>query len=186
MSSLPTRAQAHKLLEQYVQEPYQRLHATMVAQAMELYAKEYGEDEDLWYITGLLHDLDYDKHPDDHPNESLAWFEEWEYPQELIDAISAHAYGSKRTDTPPQTKIDYALIACDELSGLLYAYSLMRPTGFDGMKAKSVKKKFKDKNFAAKIDREEIMMGVEGLGVELGDHMTKLIGVFNEMDELKK
>ena len=186
LSGLPSREEALKLLEKYVQEPYQRLHVKMVASAMELYAKEYNQNEDLWYITGLLHDLDYDKYPDEHPNESLKWFGEWKYPNELIDAISAHAFGSKRTTTPPKTQLDFALIACDELSGLLYAYSLMRPTGFDGMEAKSVMKKFKDKAFAAKIDREEIMMGVEGLKLDLKEHMQKLIGVFGTMEELKK
>ncbi len=186
LSGLPTRQKAQELLEEHVKEPYQRLHVKMVASAMELYAKEYNQNEDLWYITGLLHDLDYDKFPDEHPNESLKWFREWKYPSELIDAISAHAFGSKRTTTPPKTQLDFALIACDELSGLLYAYSLMRPTGFDGMEAKSVMKKFKDKAFAAKIDRDEIMMGVTGLGLDLKEHMQKLIGVFGQMEELKK
>ncbi|PIZ65994.1 hypothetical protein COY14_01245, partial [Candidatus Roizmanbacteria bacterium CG_4_10_14_0_2_um_filter_36_9] len=140
----------------------------------------------LWYDTGLLHDLDYDKFPDAHPNESLKWFGEWKYPVELIGAISAHAFGSKRTETPPKTQLDFALIACDELSGLLYAYSLMRPTGFDGMEAKSVKKKFKDKAFAAKIDRKEIMVGVAGLKIGLSEHIKTLIEVFQEMEELRK
>ena len=151
-----------------------------------LYAKQYGEHEDLWYTTGLLHDLDYDKYPDAHPNESLKWFADWGYPTELIDAVSAHAFGSQRTNTPPKTKLDYCLIACDELSGLLYAYSLMRPEGFVGMKPKSVKKKFKDKSFAAKIDRAEIMLGVDGMELDLGDHMSTLIAVFQEIEELKK
>ena len=186
MSHLPTRDEALKLLEEYVQEPYQRLHAKMVALGMEAYAKQYGEHEDLWYMTGLLHDLDYDKYPDAHPNESLKWFADWGYPTELIDAVSAHAFGSQRTNTPPKTKLDYCLIACDELSGLLYAYSLMRPEGFVGMKPKSVKKKFKDKSFAAKIDRAEIMLGVDGMELDLGDHMSTLIAVFQEIEELKK
>ena len=181
LSGLPSREKAQELLEEHVKEPYQRLHVKMVAAVMEMYAKGFSQNEDLWYITGLLHDLDYDKYPDAHPNESIKWFHEWKYPRELIDAVSAHAFGSKRTTTPPQTQLDFALIACDELSGLLYAYSLMRPTGFDGMEAKSVMKKFKDKAFAAKIDREEIMMGVAGLGLDLKEHMQKLIKVFDTM-----
>jgi predicted hydrolase (HD superfamily) len=115
----------------------------------------------------------------------LKWFKEWGYPQELIDAVSAHAFGSKRTDTPPKTQLDFALVACDEMSGLLYAYSLMRPTKFVGMEAKSAAKKFKDKAFAAKIDRAEIQMGVDGLGLELKEHITKLIDVFSKMEEFK-
>ena len=186
LSGLPTPEEALKLLEQYVQEPYQRLHAKMVARAMKAYAKEFDASENLWYTTGLLHDLDYDKYPDEHPNESLKWFAEWKFPNELIDAVSAHAFGSDRTSTPPKTSIDFALIACDELSGLLYAYSLMRPTGFEGMKAKSVMKKFKDKAFAAKIDRGEIKTGVNGLKLDLKEHIQKLIEVFGQMDELRK
>lgn len=181
-----TRDDAHKLLDEHVKEPYQVLHAKMVAAAMEQYAQKTGENTDLWYITGLLHDLDYYEHPDEHPKIELGWFKEWNYPTELIEAVSAHAFGSKRTDTPPKTKFDFALIACDELSGLLYAYSLMRPTGFQGMEAKSAMKKYKDKAFAAKIDRQEIQMGVDGLGIDLKEHIQNLINVFSLMEELKK
>ena len=186
ISGLPTRDEAHKLLEEHVKEDYQKLHAHMTARAMERYATEYGQNEDLWYITGLLHDLDYFEYPDEHPNESLKWFADWKYPKRMIHAIAAHAQSSGRTDVPAQTQLDFALIACDELSGLLYAYSLMRPTGFDGMEAKSVMKKFKDKAFAAKIDREEIKLGVEGLGADLKEHIQKLIDVFSQMPELRK
>jgi len=186
LTGLPKRDAAKELLKKHIKELYQHLHAKMVANSMEAYAQEYGENEDLWYITGLLHDLDYDEFPDEHPNHSLKWFHEWNYPQDLIYAVSAHAFGSKRTSTPPKTKFDFTLIACDELCGLLYAYSLMRPTGFAGMEAKSVMKKFKDKAFAAKIDRTEIKMGVEGLGIDLKEHMQKLIGVFQKMEEFKK
>lgn len=119
MSKLPTRTEAQILLEKHVSEPYQRLHAKMVASAMEKCAQTYGGDAELWFITGLLHDLDYNEFPDAHPNESLKWFQEWDYPGELIDAVSAHAFSSKRTVTPPKTKLDFALIACDELSGLI-------------------------------------------------------------------
>ncbi len=186
VSGLPTRDEAHVLLEKHVKEDYQKLHAQMVARAMEAYASEYKVNKDLWYITGLLHDLDYYEHPEEHPNESLSWFKEWGYPTSLIQAIGAHAHASGRTDIAPKAHLDFALIACDELSGLLYAYSLMRPTGFEGMEAKSVMKKFKDRAFAAKIDREEIKMGVDGLGVELKEHIQKLIDVFSQMPELKK
>jgi putative nucleotidyltransferase with HDIG domain len=179
---LPTREEAQKILEEHVKEPYQLTHAKMVASGMEMYAHKYNGNQDLWYIAGLLHDLDYYEHPDDHPREELKWFAEWGYPEELIQAVSAHAFGSKRTDTPPKSIMDFALIACDEMSGLLYAYSLMRPTKFEGMEAKSAVKKFKDKAFAAKIDREEIKMGVEGLGIELKEHAQNLIDVFSKLN----
>lgn len=181
VAGLPSREEALKILEEHVKEPYQILHAKMVAAGMEAYAKEFGANEDLYYLTGLLHDVDYFEFPDVHPKKSLEWFMEWGYPKELIDAVSAHAFGSKRTDTPPKTQLDFTLVATDEMSGLLYAYSLMRPTKFEGMEAKSAVKKFKDKAFAAKIDREEILLGVQGLGIELKDHIQRLIDVFKGM-----
>lgn len=184
MSPLPTREKALELLEEHVKEPYQILHAKMVAAAMEYYARRFGEPEEMWYIAGLLHDIDYHEFPDEHPNKSLDWFLHWGYPQEFIHAVAAHAYTTGRTTTPPDNKFDYALIACDELSGLLYAYSLMRPEKFKGMEVSSAAKKYKDKKFAAKIDREEIQMGVAGLGIELKEHIENLIGVFAAMPEV--
>lgn len=182
--SLPSRDQAKKLLGEYVQDQYQRLHSNMVANALEKYAELYSEDKELWYITGLLHDLDYYKFPDEHPKKSIEWFREWGYPNELIHAVEAHAF--MRTGVKPESRLAKALIACDELSGFLYAYSLMRPTGFEGMKAKSVMKKFKDKAFAAKIDRTDINYGVTELGVDFKEHIDLLIGIFKEMTELNK
>lgn len=186
LSGMPSIEQATQLLQKHVKEPYQLLHSKMVASAMKMYSKEYGENENLWYITGLMHDLDYNEFPNEHPKYSIEWLEELKYPKELIYSISAHAYSTKRTDTPPKSTMDFALIACDELSGLLYAYSLMRPTGFIGMEAKSAIKKFKDKAFAAKVDRNEITTGVDGLGLDLKEHIQKLISVFQTIDELKK
>lgn len=179
---LPSRKEAEKLLEEHVDDDYQKLHAKMVASGLEMYAKELDEDEDLWYITGLLHDIDYFEHPEEHPAKSIEWFRDWGFPDELSHAVNAHYW--KATGVEPQTKLAAALIAVDELSGLLYAYSLMRPTGWEGMKAKSAKKKFKDKTFAAKVDRSDITYGVEKFGVELGEHMQKLIDIFSKMDEL--
>lgn len=176
-------SQAKKLLDEMVNDDYQKLHALMVGEALKHYAKEFGEDENLWYMTGLLHDLDYFNHPDDHPKHELEWFKKWDFPQDMIHAISAHAF--KRTGEEPKTILAAALLATDELSGLLYAYSLMRPEGFSGMKVKSAKKKFKDKSFAKKVDREEIKYGVEKFKKELSEHVEFLIKVFNEMDELK-
>ncbi len=176
---LPTREEAKKLLEEHVKDDYQKLHVNMVANALEMYAKEYGEDLELWYITGLLHDLDYFEFPDEHPLKSLEWFKEWQYPEELIHTVAAHYW--KKTGVQPASKLAAALIAVDELSGFLYAYSLMRPEHWEGMKPSSVSKKFKDKAFAAKIDREEVRFGVEKLGVDFSEHVQKLINVFKPM-----
>ena len=179
---LPSRKESLELLEKHVADDYQKLHAKMIAAALEMYAKEYGENPELWYITGLLHDLDYYEFPSEHPNQSLEWFTGWGYPEALTHAVAAHYW--KKTGVQPATRLAAALIATDEMSGLLYAYSLMRPERWEGMKAGSANKKFKDKSFAAKVDREEILFGVEKLGVEFNDHVAFLISVFQKMKEL--
>jgi putative nucleotidyltransferase with HDIG domain len=176
MPKLPTREEAQKILEEHVKDNYQKMHSKMIAVGLEAYAQKFGEDSELWYLTGLLHDLDYFEFPELHPTESLKWFKEWDYPQELIHAVAAHYW--KKTNEMPNSKLAASLIATDELAGFLYAYSLMRPGGFEGMEASSVKKKFKDKTFAAKIDREEILFGVEKLEVDFKDHVEFLIGVY--------
>lgn len=171
------------LLNEHVKDDYQLLHSKMVATVLKEYAKKYGEDENLWYITGLLHDLDYFESPKEHPNKAIEWFKELELPQSLIYAIQAHAFD--RTGIHPKNRLDAALIAVDELSGLLYAYSLMRENGFSDMNASGVKKKFKDKAFASKINRDDIFYGIEKLGVDFSDHVTFMINIFQNMDELK-
>jgi lysyl-tRNA synthetase class 2 len=179
LSRLPTRKEARKLLKEHVENDYQTLHAEMVAETLEAYAEKYGENRDLWWVTGLLHDLDYNKYPDEHPLQSMDWFADWGYPEQLQHAVAAHAW--KLTEVMPKTKLAAALIAVDELTGLLHAYSLMRPKGWKGMKASSVKKKFKDKSFAAKVDREEIMFGIEKLEEDFNEHVDFLISVYEKM-----
>lgn len=178
---LPTRAAAATLLEKHVKNDYQRYHALMVGTAMEGYAQKYGEDEDLWFLTGYLHDLDYDEYPELHPAESLKWFAEWGYPESLIHAVEAHAYGYNGFETMPQTPLASALIACDEISGIFYAYQKINPVPFGEMKVSSIKKRLKSKAFAAKIDRETIYMGCEKLGVELGEHIGNLVQFYAKL-----
>jgi putative nucleotidyltransferase with HDIG domain len=170
---LPTREEAEKLLNEYVKDEYLIKHSNMVAKGMEAYAKKQNEDVELWFITGLLHDLDYYQFPLEHPTKSITWFKDWDFDSALIHAIAAHGISEPRVI--PESNLAIYLIAVDELTGLLYAYSLMRPTGSDGMVAKSAMKKFKDKAFAAKIDREEILYGVGLLGIDLKEHMDFLI-----------
>ena len=129
-------------------------------------------------MTGLLHDIDYEQHPETHPSPSLAWFTDWGYPAELIHAVEAHAYGYHDFKTLPQTKLAAALLACDEISGIFYAYRKMNPVPYGQMKASSIKKKFKDHGFAAKIDRSTIALGCEKLGVPLDDHIANLVRYF--------
>ena len=178
------REKANNILKKHVTDDYQLLHALMVATALESYAKKLDKDIDLWFITGLLHDLDYGKFPDEHPMRSLEWFKEMDVSEELIHGVEAHAYNI--TGVEPATKLASALIAVDELSGFLYAYSLMRPSGFEGMSASKAIKKLKDKAFASKISRDDIYYGVEKFDVDLAEHVTFLIGVFSFLSELKK
>lgn len=179
--SLPTKEEAQKLLESNVQDEYQRYHARMVATAMEGYAKQFGGDPLLWFLTGLLHDIDFEKHPAAHPGESLKWFKEWGYPEELIHAVEAHAYGYNGFTTLPQGKLAGALMACDEISGIFYAYRKLNPIPYGKMKVSSILKRLKEKAFAAKIERETIYRGCEALGVPLETHVENLIRFFSEI-----
>jgi len=176
--NLPTKPEAQALLEKHVTDEYQRHHALMVATAMEGYAGPFAGDPLLWYVTGLLHDLDFEQYPDLHPAESLRWFREWGYPEELIHAVEAHAYGYHGFTTLPQTKLAAALLACDEVSGIFYAYRKLNPIRYGDMKASSIKKKLKEPSFAAKIDRNQIYLGCEHLGVTVDDHVANLIKFF--------
>jgi len=177
--TLPTRSKAEVLLEQHVSDAYQRYHAKMVAITVEGYAEQFGGDRDLWYITGLLHDIDFEEHPDKHPAESLKWFKEWRYPEELIHAVEAHALGYNGFTTEPQTKLAAALMACDEMCGIFYAYHKLNPIPYGQMSAKSVRKRFDEPRFAAKIERHTILRGCEALGVELDAHITNLVTTFD-------
>lgn len=191
--TLPTKQEALELLEKHVKDEYQKLHAKMVALAMEstaVFLSLTKDEQQLWYITGLLHDLDYEEFPEEHPQKALEWFKEWGFPEELIRAVDCHYVGR---GPEPESALDAALIACDELSGFLYAYALMRPNGFEDMEYKGVKKRLKDKSFAAKINRDDINFGIEKLAGMLGknadefkkEHADRLIEVFRNMDELK-
>lgn len=180
--NLPTKIEAQQLLEKEVQNEYQRYHALMVGTAMEGYAKKYDTDPLLWFLTGYLHDLDYDKHPETHPGPSLGWFKEWGYPEDFIHAVEAHAYGYNGFTTLPNSPLAAALIACDEISGIFYAYRKINPIPYGTMKVKSINKRLKEKSFAAKIDRETIYMGCEKLGVPVSDHIANLIDYFSVLE----
>lgn len=175
---LPTRAEAQALLEHHVKDDYQRYHARMVATAMEGYARHFGEDPELWFLTGYLHDLDFEEHPEEHPGPSLGWFREWDYPEDFIHAVEAHAYGYHGFKTLPQTRLAAALLACDEISGIFFAYQKVNPVPYHEMKLKSIKSRLKEKAFAAKIDRSTIYLGCEHLGVSVDEHVENLIRFF--------
>ena len=186
---LPTRDEAEQLLHEWVQSESLRRHMLAVEAAMRAYARHFGEDEELWGITGLLHDLDYERFADmedtenGHPRTELRLFREWDYPPELIHAVEAHA---TFLGVPRESRLDKALLACDELTGLILACAYVRPDrDLRSVKLKSVKKKWKDKAFTAAIDREENMEFIEDLGVPFDEHVQRVLdamqGVASEL-----
>lgn len=173
--TLPTKDEAKALLEEYVEDEYQRFHARMVGTAMDGYARKFGEDEHLWFLTGYLHDIDYEKHPHEHPGPSLTWFTQWEYPAELIQAVEAHANGFNGFTRPAESLLEKTLIACDEICGIFYAYQKLNPIPFGEMKVQSIKKRLKEERFAPGINRAHISAGVADLGLTLDEHIENLI-----------
>ncbi len=162
------------LFHEWTESDSLRRHAYAVEAAMAAYAEHYGEDELLWRLTGLLHDMDYEKHPttDEHPYVGTAELRKLGYPEIMIEAILGHATYSGVART---TRLAKSLFAVDELAGFITAVGYVRPTGLDGMTPKSVKKKLKDKAFAAAVSREDIRVGVEELGVDLDEHIARVI-----------
>ena len=150
---MPDRAQAVALLEEWVENEALRKHMYAVEAAVRSYARRMGADEDVWGLAGLLHDLDWEKHPDRHPLAAVDRMRELGYPEEVVHAILAHR--SDFTGVQPETDLDKVLYACDELSGLVFACCLVRPTGIDDLAPKSVTKKLKDRQFAAGVSRDE-------------------------------
>jgi putative nucleotidyltransferase with HDIG domain len=171
----PTREQAWELVEEWIESDSLKKHLLGVEAGMVAYAKKQGADEQLYAVTGLLHDLDYERYPDldtGHPRKALELFEKKGYPQDLIDAVAGHApfLGVSR-----ESQLAKTLYAVDELTGFIAACALVRPTGIEGMKAKSVKKKLKQPSFAAGVDREEVREAAEDLEVDFDDHIETLI-----------
>ena len=162
-----------------------RRHVLGVEAAMRAYARRFDGDEELWAVTGLLHDLDYERYPDletGHPRYAIAELERRGYSQEVIDAVAGHAdfMGVAR-----ESQMAKALYAVDEMSGFVGACALVRPTGIEGMKPKSVRKKMKQPSFAAAVDREQLQRGAEELGVEMNEHILVVIDALAEhMEEL--
>lgn len=175
---MPDRADALALLEEWVDNDGLRKHMYSVEAAMRHYAKLRGEDEDSWGLAGLLHDLDWEKHPEEHPLKAVEHLRELGYPEEVLHAILAHR--SDFTGVEPETDLDKYLIACDELSGLVFAACLVRPTGIDDLKPKSVTKKLKDKTFAAGVSRDDVQWGMDLIGKERSEHIQNVIDGMRE------
>jgi putative nucleotidyltransferase with HDIG domain len=180
MSFELSRPEAWSLFCEWTESPALRKHVLAVEAAMRAYARRFGEDEELWGITGLLHDLDYERHPDletGHPRVALQELEARGYPPELVRAVASHAdfLGVSR-----ETPIEKTLYAVDELSGFIMACAYVRPTGIHGLTPKSVKKKMKTPAFAAAVNREELREGAEALGVDFDEHLAFVIAALEE------
>ena len=150
---------------------------------MRAYARRFGEDEELWAVTGLVHDLDYERHPDletGHPRYALKELESRGYPPEVVEAVAGHA---DFLGVPRETRLARALYAVDELSGFVSACALVRPDGIRGMTPKSVKKKLKQPSFAAGVDRDAVRRGADELGVDFDEHVAFVIAAMEERAE---
>lgn len=170
------REAAWELLCEWTASDPLRKHALAVEASMRAYAAIEEGDEYLYAVTGLLHDLDYERFPDadtGHPRMALAELRERGYPDQVLDAIAGHA---DYLDVARETRLAKTLYAVDELSGFVMACALVRPTGIEGLKVKSVRKKLKQPSFAAKVDRDQIRRGIEELGVDEGEHIDVVIG----------
>jgi len=175
MSLELSRPEAWSLFCEWTESPSLRKHVLAVESAMRAYARRFGEDEELWGITGLLHDLDYERHPDletGHPRIALAELEARGYPPELVRAVASHAdsLGVSR-----DSAMEKALYAVDELSGFIMACAYVRPTGIHGLTPKSVKKKLKQPSFAAAVNRDDVRGGAQELGIDFDEHVAFVI-----------
>lgn len=169
------RADAYALLLEYVKDLGLQRHMLAVEAAMRAYARKLGQDEETWGIVGLLHDFDYERwpNPPDHPLKGSVILKERGYSDEVIYAIKSHA--DYLPDCPRVHLLDKALYACDELTGLITAAALVRPTGIVGMTASSVKKKMKSKGFARGVNRDDVVRGAQEFGVDLTEHIQFII-----------
>ncbi|HRJ45215.1 MAG: HDIG domain-containing protein [Caldilineaceae bacterium] len=184
---LPNRQEAYDLLCEWVASESLRRHNLAVEAALRAYARHYGEDEELWGMTGLLHDMDYERHPDmddevnGHPRTELRLFREGDYPAELIHAVEAHA---TFLGVPRQSLLDKALLACDEITGLILACAYVRPDkNLRDVQVSSVKKKWKNRKFTEAIDREENEHFIAELGVAFDEHVGRVLLAMQEIAE---
>jgi putative nucleotidyltransferase with HDIG domain len=172
---IPTREDALVLLKKYNQKPGLIRHALAVEAVMAHFAQKFGEDPEKWRVVGLVHDLDYEQFPDEHCHKCVALFREHRWPEDYIRAVISHGWGIC-TDVEPRTPLEKTLYAVDELTGLVASAALVRPSkSILDLKTKSVKKKFKDKAFAAGVDREVIKKGAAMLDMDLSDLITEVI-----------
>lgn len=174
---MPTRNDAYTLMTSHVKNENLQKHMLSVEVAMRFYARKYGEDEELWAMTGLLHDCDYEEYPDlnEHTQVAANWLREGGYDERIIYAILAHNDLNQATH-PRNNLLSHALFACDEITGMVTATALVRPDkSILGLQVSSVRKKMKTKGFAAGVHREDLVRGAEELGVDLNEHIAFVI-----------
>jgi len=188
MPSRISREDAWSLLSDWVQSESLRRHCLAVEAAMVAYAERGGEDAELWGVTGLLHDADYERFPDmddaeqGHPRTIMAELERRDAPPEMVRAIASHA---DYLGVEPESPMERTLVAVDELCGFLVACAYVRPEGIFGLTPKSVKKKLKQPSFAAAVDREDVRGGAERIGIDFDEHVAFVIGALEaRADEL--
>jgi len=179
-STLPSRADTLALVHEYTASESLRKHMLGVEAAMRAYAGKFGEDEERWGIAGLIHDFDYERFPnnshsptEEHPSEGVRILRSKGYPEDILEAILGHA---QYTNTPRESQMAKTLFAVDELTGLITATALVRPTkSVHEVDAKSVRKKMKDKAFARGVNRDDVINGAQELGVDLDEHISFVI-----------
>ena len=178
---MTTRAEALDIVQEYVKNINLVRHMLAVEAAMQFYAEKFGEEVELWRVTGLLHDFDWEIHPtlEEHPQAGTAILRERGVPEVVIHAILSHA---DHTGVPRETRMEKALAACDEITGLITAVALVRPSrSLDDLTASSVKKKWKDRAFAAGASREEIEHTTAEFGIELWQHVDNVIAAMRRI-----
>lgn len=174
---MPTRSDANILMTTHVKNENLRKHMYAVEAAMRFYARKYGEDEELWALTGLLHDADYEEYPDlrEHTQVLAGWLQEGGYDERIIYAILAHNDLNVATH-PRNNLLSHALFACDEVTGMITATALVRPTrSIYGLEVSSVRKKMKTKGFAAGVNRDDLVKGATELNIDLDEHIANVI-----------
>lgn len=180
-TTVPTREQAWEMLTQHMKDEGLLKHSLAVEACMRHYARRYGEDEERWAVTGLLHDLDYEKHPspEEHPAVGAGMLRDLGYPEDIVQAVAGHA---DHMQVPRETVMAKALYAVDELAGFVTAVALVRPSKkVADVKVRSVKKKMKDKAFARNCDREQMLRSAEELGESFDDHVALVIEAMSEV-----
>src|SRR5256714_7524789 len=186
--TIPSRADTLSLMHEYTASESLRKHMLAVEGAMRAYARKFGEDEERWGTAGLIHDFDYERFPnnahsptEEHPSEGVRVLRSRGYPEDILEAILGHAH---YTSTPRESRMAKTLFAVDELTGLITATALVRPTkSVHEVDARSVRKKMKDKAFARGVNRDDVINGAQELGVDLDEHITFVIAAMRERAE---